>query len=148
MSSAQISFASAEVELVIHATEDAQKVLSQVESVIGIKPEAFAITSAKGHFGNEISVLKANLNGWQATELAYNIAKSMSAGDRAQMHDNFDLYLDEQSSLHVRINKQRLFEGKVELSQADALKIKFRAARRFQRKNEMGNYRKFLVEAN
>lgn len=146
MKSVQTSFASAEIEMVIHATEDMQKVLSTVESVTGIKPDEFAVSSARGHFGNEIVLLRANIGSKQATELAYEIARLMKADDRMHMRDNFDLYLDEKNSLYIRISKQKLFEGRVELSQADSLKIRFKTVRRFQREGEMDNYRKFLVQ--
>lgn len=144
----EANFASAEIELVIHATEDMQKVLSIIEDAIGIKPEEFTASSVKGHFGNEIALLKANINGKQATELAYKIAGMMSDVDRMYIHDNFDLYLDDKNSLYIRISKQKLFERKIVLSQTDSLKIKFKTVRRFQPKSEMESYRKFLVQSN
>jgi len=145
--SVEANFASAEIELVIHATEDRQKVLSVIEGIIGIKPEEFAVSNIKGHFGNEITLLKANINGKQATELAYKIARMMSDVDRMHMHDNFDLYTDGKNSLYIRISKQNLFERKIVLSQTDSLKIKLRTVRRFQPKGEMESYRKFLVQS-
>jgi hypothetical protein len=144
----EANFASAEIELVIHATEDMNKVLSVTEEMLGINPQEFAASSLKGHFGNDIILLKANLNGKNATELAHRIARMINGEDRMQVHDNFDLYLDEKNSLHIRISKQKLFERKIVLSQTDALKMKFRTVRRFQRRSEMDVYRKFLVEGN
>ena len=144
---AEANFASAEIELVIHATEDRRKVLSVVESVLDIRPEEFAVSSVKGHFGNEITLLKANINGKQATEIAYKIAGMMSDVDRMYMHDNFDLYMDDKNSLYIRISKQKLFERKIVLSQVDSLKIKLKTVRRFQPKSEMESYRKFLVQS-
>ena len=145
--SVEANFASAEVELVMHATEDRQKVLSVVEGVLGIKPEEFAVSSVRGHFGNEITILKANRNGKQATEIAYKIVGKMSDADRMYMHENFDLYMDDKNSLYIRISKQKLFERRIVLSQADSLKIKLKTVRRFQPKTEMESYRKFLVQS-
>ena len=145
--SVEANFASAEIELVIHATEDRQKVLSVIEGIVGIKPEEFAASNVKGHFGNEITLLKANINGKKATYIAYKIAGMMDYVDRTYMHDNFDLYVDDKNSLYVRISKQKLFERKIVLSQTDSLKIKFRADRGFQPKSEMESYRKFLVQS-
>jgi len=145
--SVEANFASAEIELVIHATEDRQKVLSVIEGIIGIKPEEFAVSNVKGHFGNEITLLKANINGKQATEIAYKIAAMMGDADRMHIHDNFDLYMDDKNSLYIRISKQKLFERKIVLSQEDSLKIKLKTVRRFQPKSEMENYRKLLVQS-
>lgn len=144
----EVNFASAEIELLIHATEDRLKVLSVAEGMLGIKPEEFVARNLKGHFGNEITLMKANVNGVRATDVAYKIAAMMSEVDRMNMHDNFTLYLDEKNALYIRISKQKLLEWKIVLSQTDSLKIKFRAVRRFQKKSEMENYRKFLVQEN
>ncbi len=144
--SMEVSFASAEIEIVLHATEDRGKVLSVIESVFAIKPEEFTASNVKGHFGNEIVFLKANLNSKQATGMAYKIAGTMSDADRMHMHDNFELYMNDKSSLHIRISKQKLFEQKVMLSQSDSLKIKLKTVRRFQPKSEMENYRNFLAQ--
>ncbi len=144
--SLQTNFSSAEIELVIHATEDKQKVLSVIEGMLGIKPEEFATSNARGHFNNEITLLKANINSKQATEIAYKIALMMSDADRIHMHDNFDLYVDDKNSLYIRISKQKLFGRKIVLSQADSLKIKLKTVRGFQPKSEMEGYRKFLVQ--
>ena len=142
----EANFASAEIELVVHATEDRQKVLSVIEDVIGIKPQEFAASNIRGHFGNEIMLLRANINGKQATEIAYKIAVMMSEADRVHMHSNFDLFVDDKNSLYIRISKQKLFERKIMLAQADSLKIRFKAVRRFQPKSEMESYKKFLVQ--
>ena len=146
--SVEANFASAEIELVIHATEDKKKVLSAVEAILDVKPEEFGVNGVKGHFGNEIMLLKANINGKHATEIAYKIAGMMSEMDRTYMHDNFDLFVDDKNSLYIRISKQKLFERKIVLSQTDSLKIKLKTVRRFQPEREMENYRKFLVEGN
>jgi len=145
--SVEANFASAEIELVIHATEDKKKVLSAVEPILGVKPEEFGVNGVKGHFGNEIMLLKANINGKQATEIAYKIAGIMSDADRMYMHDNFDLYVDDKNSLYIRVSKQKLFEHKAVLSQTDSLKIKLKTVRRFQPQRELEIYRKFLVQS-
>ena len=146
--SVEANFASAEIELVIHATEDKKKVLSAVEAILAVKPEEFGVNGVKGHFGNEIMLLKANINGKHATEIAYKIAGMMSEVDRTYVHDNFDLFVDDKNSLYIRISKQKLFERKIVLSQTDSLKIKLKTVRRFQPEREMENYRKFLVQSN
>jgi RNA binding exosome subunit len=143
---AETSFAAAEVELVVHATEDTQKVLSAVEKALGIKPERFEASRIEGHFGNEIKLLKANINGREATELAYTVARMLSDSDRAHMRDYFDLYLDDRNMLYVRISKQRLFEGRVVLSQADSLRIRFKPVKRFRPEHEVEAYRRFLEQ--
>jgi hypothetical protein len=141
-----VNFASAEIEVMIHATEDSMKVLSAIKNLFAVEPEEFAADSVKGHFGNEILRFKANLSSKRATEIAYKIISMMSEEDRLSMYNNFDLYVDEKNSIYLRISKQKIFERKVVLDQIDSLKIKFKIVRRFQPRNEMQNYRKMLIE--
>lgn len=143
----KVNFASAEIEVMIHATEDSMKVLSAIKNLFSIEPEEFATDIVKGHFGNEIMRFKANLSSKRATEIAYKIIGMMSEEDRLSMYNNFDLYVDEKNSIYLRISKQKIFERKVVLDQTDSLKIKFKIVRRFQPRNEMQNYRKMLIES-
>jgi RNA binding exosome subunit len=140
-----VNFASADIEIMIHATEDSTKVLSAVNELFQIEPEEFVANGVKGHFGNDIVRFKANLSSKRATDIAYKIINMMNDEDRLSMHDNFDLFTDGKNSIYLRISKQKIFERKVVLEQADSLKIKLKIVRRFQPKNEIERYRKMLV---
>jgi hypothetical protein len=141
-----VNFASAEIEVMIHATEDSKRVLSAIKNIFPIEAEEFAADNIKGHFGNEIIRLKANLNSKRATDIAYKIISMMSKEDRILMHDNFDLYTDEKNTIYVRISKQKIFERKIALEQSDSLKIKLKTVRRFQGGSELENYRQMLMK--
>ncbi len=140
-----VNFASADIEVMIHATEDSAKVLSAINGLFQIEPEEFVANGVKGHFGNEIIRFKANLSSKKATDIAYKVIKMMSNEDRLSIHDNFDLFTDGKNSIYLRISKQKIFERKVVLEQADSLKIRLKIVRRFQPKNEIERYRKTLV---
>lgn len=141
-----VNFASAVIEVMIHATEDRGKVLFAIKNIFPIEVEEFTADSIKGHFGNEIVRLKVNLNGKRATDIAYKMISMMSDEDRILMHDNFDLYTDEKNAIYVRISKQKIFECKVVLEQSDSLKIKLKMVRRFQGESELENYRQMLMK--
>lgn len=139
-----VNFASAEIEVMIHATEDSIGVLSAIKNIFPIEPEEFVAETIKGHFGNEIILFKVILSSKRATDIAYKIIMMMSDEDRLSMYNDFDFYTDDKS-VYLRISKQKLFEGKVVLEQADSLKIKLKIVRRFQFKNEIENYKKMLT---
>ncbi len=139
-----VNFASAEIEVMIHATEDSVGVLSTIKNIFPIEPEEFVAETIKGHFGNEIILFKVILSSKRATDIAYKIIMMMSDEDRLSMYNDFDFYTDDKS-VYLRISKQKLFEGKVVLEQADSLKIKLKIVRRFQFKNEIENYKKMLI---
>lgn len=141
-----VNFASAEIDVVVHATEDSSKILHAIREVFPIEPEEFVATSTKGHFGNDIIYLKVNLNSERAAAVAHKIIGMMSHEDRMSMYENFDLYTDEKNTLYLRISKQKIFDHKVILAQSDSLKIKLKTVRRFQSSMEMENYRKLLLQ--
>ncbi len=141
-----VNFASAVIEVMIHATEDRGKVLFAIKNIFPIEAEEFTTDSIKGHFGNEIVRLKANLNSKRATDIAYKMISMMSEEDRTLMRDNFDLYTDGKNTIYVRISKQKIFECKVVLEQSDSLKIKLKMVRRFQGESELENYRQMLMK--
>jgi RNA binding exosome subunit len=140
-----VNFASAEMEVVIHATEDTAKVLKAIKSILPIEPEEFVADSIKGHFGNEIILLKAILSGKKASDIAHKIIGMMSDEDRLSMYNNFDLFTDEKF-IYLRISKQNIFEHKIVLEQTDSVKIKFKTIRGFQSKNGLEGYRRMLAK--
>lgn len=139
-----VNFASAEIELMVHATEDGEKILRAIKNVLLIDPEEFSAESIEGHFGNEIIKLKAILSSKRATEFAHKVISMLSEVDRLEMYDNFELYTDEKNSIYLRISKQKIFEPKIVLEQSDSLKIKLKTVKRFKPKNAMENYRNLL----
>tara|TARA_Y100000780_G_C13689497_1_gene418956 strand:- start:1038 stop:1484 length:447 start_codon:yes stop_codon:yes gene_type:complete len=140
------NFTSAEIKLMIHATEDTMNVLSAIKKVLQIEPEEFTANSIKGHFGNIIILFKAILNSKRATEIAYKIIDMMSNEDRFLMYNDFDLYIDAKNSIYLRISKQKLFERKVVLEQTDSLKIKLKFVRSYQSRSEIQNFRRMLID--
>ncbi|MEM2760131.1 MAG: RNA-binding domain-containing protein [Nitrososphaerales archaeon] len=138
-----VNFASAEIEVMIHATEDSKKVLSAIKQIFSIEPEEFVANVTRGHFGNEIVRMQANLSGERANDIAYKIATMLNDVDRVTIYDNFDLFVDK-SSIYLRISKQKIFEKKIMLDQVDSLKIKLKTVRGFQTKSELENYRMLL----
>jgi RNA binding exosome subunit len=130
---------------VIHATEDTAKVLKAIKSILPIEPEEFVADSIKGHFGNEIILLKAILSGKKTSDIAHKIIGMMSDEDRLSMYNNFDLFTDEKF-IYLRISKQNIFEHKIVLEQTDSVKIKFKTIRGFQSKNGLDGYRRMLAK--
>ncbi len=118
-------FESAVVDIIAHATEDHEKILSIVNDVLNIDKGAFTITSVEGHHGNEIKYMKARLASKDASILAYNIIGSLSIHDRIILSNNLERYVDK-NSLYIRISKQDLFKNRIRLEESDVIRIKFK----------------------
>ncbi|MFQ5941119.1 MAG: RNA-binding domain-containing protein [Nitrososphaerales archaeon] len=140
-----VKFASTEIEVMIHSTEDINKVLSAIKNILSIEPEEFAANTMLGHFRNEIVRFRAKLSSKRASQIAYKIIAMMTDDDRLSIYNNFNLYTDEKNSVYLRISKQKIFEHKIILDQVDSLKIKLKPVRRFQSRKEIENYRNMLM---
>ncbi|MEW5841419.1 RNA-binding domain-containing protein [Nitrososphaera sp.] len=134
-------FSGAEVNLVLHATEDREKVLAAVEAALGVS--GFEEEASEGHFGNRILLLRANVaNSRQAGELFARIASALNSPDRQHLADYIDEYSDERGNLYLRLDKQRLCSnGRVALAESDAVRIKFKPVRRYQPSGNVSSYR-------
>lgn len=124
-------FSGAEVDLVLHATEDREKVLAAVERALAVPAQSFQGEPSEGHYGNKISLLRAQVAGEDAGRLAEKVVLALNSSDRQELADHLDEYSDEKGNLYLRLDKQRICQGRVSLVEADAVRIRFRPARRF-----------------
>lgn len=137
-------FSAAEVDVVLHATEDREKVLASVEIALGVPAADFAGKPSEGHFGNKILLLKATVASKDAGQLAAKITSSLNSADRQKLADHFEDYSDEKGNLYLRLDKQRICQGKLSLVESDAIRIKFKPVRRYRPQGNMQAYRGLL----
>jgi hypothetical protein len=134
-------FSAAEVNLVLHATEDQHKVLVAVEKALAVPAVNFAGEPSEGHFGNRIMLAKAMLSSGDANCLATRILSALNSSDRQQLADRMEEYMDEKGNLYLRLDKQRICQGKVSLAETDAVRIKFKPIRRYKPSGRTDTYR-------
>jgi hypothetical protein len=140
----EIRFSAAEANLVLHATEDHDKVLQSIEKVLSVPAGSFTGTNSDGHFGNKIVLFKSTLSSKEASELALRILSLLNRIDRQQLYDRLEDYCDEKGNLYLRLDKQRICQGKVSLSESDAIRIRFRPIRRYKPSGNIDTYRGLL----
>lgn len=140
----ELKFSAAEVDIVLHATEEAEKVLAAVEKALGVPAASFAGEPSEGHFGNRIVLLKATVASRDAGTLAAKIMSSLNSPDRQELADHIEGYSDEKGNLYLRFDKQRICQGRVSLAEADAVRVKFRPVRRYRPSGNIQAYRGLL----
>lgn len=140
-------FSAADINLVIHATEKIEKVLESLEDILLVPVERFSSSNSEGHYKNEILLLKAMLSSQEAGSLATRIVSLLSANDKHALSSNLHKYADEKGNLYLRIDKQRLCQGKISLSETDAIRIKFRPVKKYKRLDNVQSYRGLLSSA-
>ncbi|MFY9967164.1 MAG: RNA-binding domain-containing protein [Nitrososphaeraceae archaeon] len=138
--------AAAEIVFLVHATEDKDRVLKLVSSILFVDKNEFESAKSLGHWGNHIDIIKARLDGKPARDVTMNILTSLDTYDRKKLLHSLDNYTDEKGNLHLRLDKQKICEGKIELSDIDSVKIKFKPKLFFSRiKQEyIREYRRLL----
>jgi RNA-binding protein len=126
----------AEISFLIHATEDKDRVINQVSSVLIVDKDEFESENLLGHWGNHIEMIKGSLKGKFANDIASNIFTSLDTYDRKKILYSLDDYVDDKGTLYLRLDKQKICEGKIELSDIDSLKMKFKPKLFFSRSKQ------------
>lgn len=144
MSEGDLRFSSAEVNLLLHGTEDGNKVLQSMQNTLSIPPERFSSTLSEGHYKNKILLLKATLSSQEAGELAHRIMSLLNSLDRERLSSSLPEYSDEKGNLYLRLDKQRICQGKVSLSETDAIRIRFKPVKRYRPSGNLESYRGLL----
>lgn len=134
------------IEIIIHATEDRKTILDAFEKIFEIKEEEFSKKNLTGHFENPIILLNAKITKKKAEnfikKLVMKIPKSLLdelIGDLENRIQN--------STLHVRLAKQDLIQGIVNLQEKDVIKLKIFMPI-YQKKNTLKNYAELLTVSN
>jgi len=144
MAEGDLKFSSAEVDLHLHATEEGGKVLQSIQDVLSVPSERFSSSPSEGHYKNKILLLKAMLSSREARELAVRIMSLLNGSDRDRLSSSLPEYSDEKGNLYLRLNKQRICQGNVSLSEADVIRVRFRPVKRYRPSGNLESYRGLL----
>jgi RNA-binding protein len=125
-------FSAADVRIIIHATEDKNKVLESICGIFCIDADRFRHTELVGHWGNRISLLTGNLESAEANRLVKKILLSLSSVEKNQLLSSSHSFIDEKGNLYLRLDKQRICQKRISLSETDSVRFKFKPARGFK----------------
>jgi len=117
------SIQSLEVSFLVHATEDETKIGKAVASVLEFEGEPKR-DEMEGHFGNSIVRVSYHLTGEEAQGAFGKLVSKMEPALRKRLRGDVGERLDEHSALYLRLDKQCLMEGRVELADADPIRIR------------------------
>jgi RNA binding exosome subunit len=126
------SFFAADVSVIIHATEDKNKILESICSIFSIDANRFRHTELVGHWGNRISLLTGSLESVEANRLVQKILLSLSSVEKNQLLTSSHSFIDEKGNLYLRLDKQRICQKRISLSETDSIRLRFKPARRFK----------------
>jgi RNA-binding protein len=144
MPEGDLKFSAAEVNLLLHATEDGGRVLQSIQDLLSVPSERFSSEPSEGHYKNRILLLKAMLPSREAGDLATRIMSLLNSADRDLLSRALPEYSDEKGNLYLRLDKQKMCHGKVSLSETDAIRIRFKPVKRYRPSGNLESYRGLL----
>lgn len=112
----------AKVSLIVHATEDEQRILAAMSGVLGIQGEELRLQRLQGHFGNPILYYTAELRGRSALCFAERVLRALPAEALTELAGRCRRH-DDELQLSLRISKEALLFGEVKLSQENVVNI-------------------------
>ena len=110
------------INLILHATENENKVLESLENVFDIDQENFQIEQVPGHFNNPILLISSKLKKKNAENFIKVFFSKMKKDDFEEVFENVEDYVTS-SGLNLRISKQKLIAENLTISREDAIKI-------------------------
>ena len=135
-----LRFSAAEINLVLHATEDEGRVLKAIEDVLLVPSERFSSSPSEGHYKNKILLQKAIISSNEAGSLAKRVISLLNSADREHLSRLVHEYSDEKGNLYIRLDKQRMCQGRVSLSESDAIRIRFKPVKRYKPSGAIQGY--------
>ena len=110
------------INLILHATENENKILEVLENTFHIEQKNFQIEQIPGHFNNPILLISSKLKKRNAQDFIKIFFSKIKKSDFQEVFDNVEDYVTS-SGLSLRISKQKLFSEEITISKEDAIKI-------------------------
>ena len=110
------------INLILHATEDENKVIEELEKNFGIEQKDFEIEQIPGHFNNPILLISSKLKRKPAHNFVSLFFSKMKKDEFQEIFDDVEDFVTS-SGLSLRISKQKLISGILTISKEDTIKI-------------------------
>ncbi len=110
------------INLILHATENEDKVLEELEKNFQIEQSEFQIEQVTGHFNNPILLISSKLKKKSAESFVSLFFSKMKKDEFQEIFDYIEDYVTS-SGLSLRISKQKIISGILEISKEDTIKI-------------------------
>jgi RNA binding exosome subunit len=137
-------FSGADISCVLHATEDENNVLKSASETFSISKDRFFFKRLEGHWGDPIIYLIALLDSKEAWTTALKIMLSLNPLVRNQLKESLHDLVDEKGNMYIRLDKQGICIGKINLSEFDSVRIKFRPVKTFRKISNVPDYKVIL----
>ena len=111
------------IDVIIHATEDIEKFYECFREMFGLEKEVFSISQVIGHFDNPIITIRAKITKKEALKFLDKFLEKISESQRNEIIAQIE-ERTENSTLHLRLDKQKFIQGDIEFREKEAIKLK------------------------
>ena len=132
------------IDLILHATEDFQKVAEPLNELLGIEKEEIVKQNLSGHFGNPIFMLHTELKKKRADQFIKKLVTIIPKDTMREILTNIEELIFE-SSMYIRFSKQNLVKRILIPEEKDPIRIAIYAPT-YVKKKIPDTYRKLLNE--
>ena len=134
------------IDLILHATEDFQKIAEPLNDLFAIEREEITKQELSGHFGNPILMLHVEIKKKRATQFIKKLVSLIPRDVMLELLTNIEERIFE-SSLYMRFSKQNLVKKILTLEEKDPIRIAIYTPI-YVKKEMPDTYRKLLNENN
>jgi len=136
----------AKIDLILHATEDFQKIAEPLNDLFAIEKEDVIKQELSGHFGNPILMLHVEIKKKKASQFIKKLVSLVPRDIMIELLRNIEEQIFE-SSLYMRFSKQNLVKKILTLEEKDPIRIAIYTPI-YVKKEIPDTYRKLLNENN
>ncbi len=111
-----------DIDIIVHATEDMDKILENLKTLLKIKRYKLERRDLTGHYKNPVIFLRLRIRSSDAKEFVENLFRKLSSLDKNYLLLNLDEYI-EKKKFYLRIEKNWVCRGEVRLATRDPIKI-------------------------
>ena len=132
------------IDLILHATEDFQKIAEPINELFGIEKEEIVKQKNSGHFGNTIFMLHVEVKKKRADQFIKKLVSLIPRDIMMELLTNIEERIFE-SSLYIRFSKQDFVKKILTLEEKDPIRIAIYTPT-YVKKKMPDAYRKLLNE--
>ena len=134
----------AKIDLILHATEDFQKIAEPLNELLGVEKEEIVKQNLSGHFGNPIFMLHTELKKKRADQFIKKLVTIIPKDTMREILTNIEELIFE-SSMYIRFSKQNLVKKILIPEEKDPIRIAIYTPT-YVKKKIPDTYRKLLNE--
>ena len=134
------------IDLILHATEDFQKIEEPINELFGVEKEEIVKQKNSGHFGNTIFMLHVEVKKKRADQFIKKLVSLITRDTMNELLTKIEEQIFE-STLYIRFSKQNLVKKILTLEEKDPIRIAIYTPT-YVKKEIPDTYRKLLNENN